>query len=112
MPTESQHRFQSPKPHDQANASVSNIHKRFSPRRKRLLWGTGILIVWLIGVMIYHTHKPLPAGLSYESPIYRVNDVAFWHDLSYLDTIGTEQHESEILPRMLQIIEEIGRAHV
>ncbi len=105
MNTERQQPFQSQE-HDKTHAFGLNPQKRSSlRRRKRLLWAAGLLFLWLIVVMIYQTNKPLPPGISYESPIYRVNDVAFWHDLTYPDG-DNGKHESEILPRMLQIIEE------
>ncbi|MBT2288235.1 phospholipase D family protein [Paenibacillus albidus] len=81
--------------------------KRIPLRRSTLtLRITLFLVLWLIGVMIYQTHKPLPPGLSYESPVYRVNQVNFWHDLTYADGSAEGRQESEILPRMLQIIED------
>ncbi|MFD1776759.1 phospholipase D family protein [Paenibacillus rhizophilus] len=64
------------------------------------------LLLWLIGVMIYQTHKPLPPGLSFESPLYRVENVTLWQDLTYPDGSPEGRHESGILPRILQIIDE------
>lgn len=82
---------------------------RFTRRRKQLLLAFILLILWLAGVMIYQTHKPLPAGISYESPLYKVDNVSFWHDLTYPDGTATGTQENEILPRMLQIIDESRR---
>jgi len=65
-----------------------------------------LLALWLIAVMVYQTHKPLPPGISYESPVYNVKNVSFLHDLTYPDGSATGKQESQILPRMLQIIEE------
>lgn len=56
--------------------------------------------------MIYQTHKPLPPGLSSESPVYKVQNVHLWHDLTYQGGNGSQHREEQILPRMLQIIEE------
>ncbi|GGF87141.1 phospholipase D [Paenibacillus albidus] len=88
--------------------SIHSPSKKRIPlhRRTLTLRITLFLVLWLIGVMIYQTHKPLPPGLSYESPVYRVDQVDFWHDLTYADGSPTGRQESEILPRMLQIIEE------
>jgi hypothetical protein len=82
--------------------------KRGTPARARLrtLRIAALLILWLIGVMVYQTHKPLPPGISYESPLYDVNNVSFWQDITYPDGSETGQHEAQIMPRMLQIIEE------
>ncbi|UQZ37474.1 phospholipase [Paenibacillus sp. PK3_47] len=75
---------------------------------KRSIWlpAAAVLILWLIGVMIYQTHKPLPPGLSYESPLYKAERVHLWHDLTYQDGSAGGQREEQILPRILQIIDE------
>ncbi|WP_058830230.1 phospholipase D family protein [Paenibacillus polymyxa] len=66
-----------------------------------------LLILWLIGVMLYQTHKPLPPFVSYESQEYSTNEVNFWTDLTYPTGVGsTVQHEGQILNRMLGIIDE------
>ncbi|MEC0169234.1 phospholipase D family protein [Paenibacillus graminis] len=75
-------------------------------RRKWIIWMIGLLMLWLAGVMIYQTHKPLPAGLSYESPVYTADRIDFWHDLTYQVPGGTQRHEEQILPRILEIIAE------
>lgn len=78
---------------------------RLSRKRKALL-GAALLIFWLAGVMIYHTHKPLPPGLSYESPVYRTDNVSFWYDLNVADGSEYGRHEGQIFPRMLDMIGE------
>ncbi|MEK4003980.1 phospholipase D family protein [Paenibacillus sp. FSL H3-0333] len=93
-----------------SGAITASRHKRqtqfFLRRRSRLLLALILLPLWLAGVMIYHIHKPLPPGLSAESPAYKVSTVAFWHDLTYQDSSGKQAREEQILPRILQIIEE------
>ncbi|MFB5674781.1 phospholipase D family protein [Paenibacillus terreus] len=64
------------------------------------------LIAWLIAVMLYQTHKPLPPMISYESPVYRTDRVDFWTDLTYPLPSGKIRHESRILDRMLHIVDE------
>lgn len=64
------------------------------------------MVLWLIAVMLYQTYKPLPAGISYESPEYRVDQVEFLHDLTYPSSDGQMQHEQQIFQRMMQIVEE------
>lgn len=94
-------------PHSARNPGNDSSPAKPSVSRRRLwLMVAAMLILWLAGVMIYQTHKPLPPGLSYESPVYKVQNVAFWHDLTYQDDRGMEKREEQILPRMLQIIEE------
>ncbi|SEU13193.1 phospholipase D family protein [Paenibacillus sp. NFR01] len=81
------------------------MHSNRRPRHI-LLTAALLLLIWLAGVMLYQTHKPLPPGISYESPVYKVHDVHFWHDLTYRDGSADGGREEEILPRILQIIEE------
>ncbi|MGG0473419.1 phospholipase D family protein [Priestia aryabhattai] len=52
------------------------------------------LLVVLIIVGSYHTHKPLPKGVSYESKPHKVEDVFLLSDLTYQDqqTSVSEQH--------------------
>ncbi|WP_083659737.1 MULTISPECIES: phospholipase D family protein [Paenibacillus] len=73
--------------------------------RNTILIGLALLILWLIGVMIYQTHKPLPKGISYESPLYH-SDVKMWIDLTYPGPDGQPIHDREIGPRIGQIIDE------
>ncbi|WP_397338616.1 phospholipase D family protein [Paenibacillus amylolyticus] len=66
----------------------------------------GLLILWLIAVMLYQTYKPLPPGISYESPEYRTDQVQFLHDLTYPSEDGLMEHEQQIYQRMLQVVED------
>ncbi|MDH6673131.1 HKD family nuclease [Paenibacillus sp. LBL] len=80
-------------------------HTKGSRTRKYIFTGLVLLILWLIGVMIYQTHKPLPKGISYESPLYQ-SEVAMWVDLTYPGPDGQPVHDREIGPRIGQIIDE------
>ncbi|WP_410512660.1 phospholipase D family protein [Paenibacillus sp. BR2-3] len=103
---------------DSQNLSVSTLPLQHSSKtdpptkNKRSLtrlWAlraAALLVLWLVGVMVYQTHKPIPPGISYESPLYQVNNVSFWHDLTYPDGSPTGKQEAQILQRILQIIEE------
>lgn len=75
-------------------------------RRRFLLACCAALVLWLAAVAIYQTHKPLPPGISYESPVYRVQNLNFLYDLTYPDGSPDGAQESRILPRMLEMIEE------
>ncbi|GGA42774.1 phospholipase D family protein [Paenibacillus physcomitrellae] len=77
-------------------------------RRKRLtalsLAGlVVILVLWLAGVIVYQTHKPLPRGVSYESPEYTVSSVHFLYDLTYPDGQGGIHQERNIVDRMYEM---------
>ncbi|CAG9621681.1 phospholipase D family protein [Sutcliffiella rhizosphaerae] len=63
------------------------------------------LILLLVITSTYHSYKPLPAGVSYESGIHYVTNVDLLYDLTY----GEEEkpiHEQEIFDRIYQIISE------
>ncbi|WP_322906452.1 phospholipase D family protein [Paenibacillus campi] len=89
------------------HTSRASKHKR--KRRLPLIrLMLGLLVVWLIAVMIYQTHKPLPAGVSYESPLYTVDHVNFYYDLTYPapgsgDRFTQKRH---IYDRILQMVDE------
>ncbi|MEI2399903.1 phospholipase D family protein [Paenibacillus phytohabitans] len=93
-----------------ASGAITSPRKRkpqfILRRRSKILIAVILLLIWLAGVMVFQTHKPLPPGLSVESPAYKVENVAFWHDLTYQDSSGAEAREEQILPRILQIIGE------
>jgi len=65
----------------------------------------GLLALWLVAVMAYQTYKPLPPGISYASPEYRVKDVKFLYDLTFPSGDGQVEHEQQIFQRMLQVVE-------
>ncbi|ANS76166.1 phospholipase [Paenibacillus yonginensis] len=80
-------------------------------RRRRLtalsLAGLAVLLVlWVAGVMIYQTHKPLAHGVSYESPEYTVSGVRFLYDLTYPDGDGGILQERNIVDRMYEMVGE------
>lgn len=87
---------------------LQQIQPVLRKRKHRTLWisTVALLVLWLIAVMLYQTHKPLPTGISYESPLYHVNDVQFWKDLTYVKEDDQFVHEQEILKRILQIVED------
>ncbi|WP_153731132.1 phospholipase D family protein [Sporosarcina obsidiansis] len=48
------------------------------------------------GVMLWHTYKPLPAGVSYEGELHQIQDVEFIYDLSYSQNKSKEHYKSEL----------------
>jgi HKD family nuclease len=56
-----------------------------------------------VGVIVWHTYKPLPEGVSFKGDMHKVESVDMFYDLSYAqDKKGTDtEHE-------LQIFEEIN----
>ncbi len=94
------------------HTSRSSKHKRQKGWRLPVIRIVlGLLVVWLIAVMLYQTHKPLPAGVSYESPLYTVDHVNFYYDLTYPapgsgDRFTQKRH---IYDRILQMVDEADR---
>ncbi|GAB6991255.1 phospholipase D family protein [Paenibacillus pini] len=96
---------QIPSDGEHTHAKRQGKYKHF--RRKRLIWtALSLLLLWLAGVIVYQTHKPLPPGISYESPLYQVKQVKFWHDLTYRNDNGKVVSEQQIYDRINQIIDE------
>ncbi|MEW4372110.1 phospholipase D family protein [Paenibacillus kandeliae] len=98
------------------HSSRSSRHKNQPKRRSGWRLSTvrillGLLVLWLIAVMIYQTNKPLPAGVSYESPVYSVDHVNFYYDLTYPaagsgDRFTQKRH---IYERVLKMIDEANQ---
>ena len=77
-------------------------------KRKRIVLGTaGVLALLYIGIIIWHTYKPLPAGISYTGELHEVEDVEMFYDLSYaLDKEGTGmEHELRIFDEINDMID-------
>jgi HKD family nuclease len=64
-----------------------------------------ILMIWYICVILYHSRKRLPNGLSVEGTRYQVDTVDFLFDLSYTSG-GQIVREENIFPRIMQRIDE------
>ncbi|TWT27574.1 phospholipase D family protein [Planomicrobium sp. CPCC 101110] len=64
-----------------------------------------VFVLTYIGVMLWHTYKPLPEGISYAGEMHNVETIDMLYDLSYApDKEGTgATHE-------LQIFDEINQA--
>lgn len=78
-------------------------------KRKRVILGIiGVLALMYIGVIVWHTVKPLPEGLDYAGGLHRVEDVEMIYDLSFAqDQKGTNlKHELRIFDEIYGMIEE------
>lgn len=96
--------------HSKDVSPMSNTEALNLSHKKTWLRWIGIiislLILWFITVMVYQTQKPLPPGISYESPLYQTDDVKFWTDITYTGADGNPVHEQQIYKRIEQIIDE------
>ncbi|MEC0242029.1 phospholipase D family protein [Paenibacillus dokdonensis] len=92
-----------------AAASEADLINKPKPRKRRkrrwVFSVLALLVLWLAGVIVYQTHKPLPPGISYESPLYHVKQVRFLHDLTYPDPSGKVVSEQQILQRIDEIVD-------
>lgn len=68
----------------------------------------GVLALMYISVLVWHTFKPLPAGLEYEGELHRVEDVEMFYDLSFAQNQkGTNlKHELRIFDEIYGMIDE------
>lgn len=68
----------------------------------------GVLALMYISVIVWHTFKPLPAGLEYEGDLHRVEDVEMFYDLSFAQNQkGTNlKHELRIFDEIYGMIDE------
>jgi phosphatidylserine/phosphatidylglycerophosphate/cardiolipin synthase-like enzyme len=72
---------------------------------KRSLLGIGIGIgISLCATAAYHAFKPLPPGLSVETPARVAQDVRFLADLTYVDPQGVRHVDQQIFDEILAMI--------
>jgi len=77
-------------------------------RKKRLRFLLGLLFIGtciLVGVGGYNVYKPLPDGLSFAGPRMPVSEIAFYRDLTWVDTEGRRHSQQEIFNKVLKMID-------
>ncbi|WOV84588.1 phospholipase D family protein [Sporosarcina jeotgali] len=83
--------------------------KRFTKKQKRIIWLVlGVFILIYIAVILYHTYKPLPKGVSYEGDVHWTDDVEVFTDLTYSTDKKKEnmKHEQNIFQEVYSMIDE------
>lgn len=82
--------------------------QRWNRRKQVLVSLAAIFALLYVGVMLWHTYKPLPEGISYEGELHNVETIEMLYDLSYAqDKKGTEaKHEMQIFDEINQTIDE------
>lgn len=80
----------------------------WSKRKRITLAVTGVLALMYVGVIVWHTIKPLPEGLEYAGNLHQMEDVKMITDLSFAqDEQGTGlSHELQIFDEIHELIEE------
>ena len=73
--------------------------------KKKSAWFLLILLLILSSIIIFNKTKSLPEGISYESDVYKTDDVTFLSDLTYSKN-DIWKHEQEIFDEVLNIISE------
>ncbi|MFD1929284.1 phospholipase D family protein [Sporosarcina siberiensis] len=72
-------------------------------KRKKTIWiGVGIFGVLYASVILWHTYKPLPKGISYAGGVHKTDDLTFFTDLSF----ATDQEGKNIVNE-LAIFDEV-----
>lgn len=82
--------------------------KRWSKRKKVLFIVVIALIVIYAGMILWHTFKPLPEGISYAGDLQPISSIDMLTDLTYAVNENSEerQTENEIFSSIYQMIEE------
>lgn len=82
--------------------------KRWSKRKKVLFIVVIALIVIYAGMILWHTFKPLPEGISYVGDLQPISSIDMLTDLTYAVNENSEerQTENEIFSSIYQMIEE------
>ena len=78
-------------------------------KRKRIVLGSlGVFALIYIAVIVWHTFKPLPEGISYAGKIHKTDTVEMISDLTYAQDQKGEGmvHENHIFETVYSMIEE------
>ena len=73
---------------------------------KVYFWPVSILICLLL-ISLYQTHKPLPEGIAFQSREFPVSeeDITFLYDLTYSDEQAEKQIEQDLFDTMFDLID-------
>lgn len=82
--------------------------KRLTKKSRLFMWtAVGVYFCIYTGVILYHTYKQLPKGISYEGELHHTDDIEVFTDLTYAqnqDGDGTV-HENHIFDEVYSMIE-------
>lgn len=87
---------------------MKNKRKQWSTRKRIVFGSLAAFMLLYIAVILWHTYKPLPDGVSYAGEIHRTNEIEMFTDLTYAeDREGTGmQSELEIFDEVYRMIDE------
>lgn len=66
-----------------------------------------VIVIWLLIVMVYQTHKALPENVHYVSPSYNIpaSDISFFKDTTYINSLSERESEQEIFDEVFRMID-------
>ncbi|SIT70252.1 phospholipase D family protein [Edaphobacillus lindanitolerans] len=81
--------------------------KEWGTRRRIVTILLCVFVLLYIGVFLWHTYKPLPAGTSYEGQLHRTDDVEMLTDLTFSQTESKKgmRHENGIFDEVFAMID-------
>ena len=93
----------------EGESQIAKKPKKEWSKRKRIVMGSlGVFALIYIAVILWHTFKPLPNGVSFEGEMHKTDDIEFITDLTFAqDQKGTGMtHELQIFDEVYTMIDE------
>lgn len=86
----------------------SKPRKQWSNRKRIVIGSLGVFVLIYIAVILWHTFKPLPDGLSFEGEMHRTDHIEMMTDLTYSqEKKGSDmKHELQIFDEVYSMIDE------
>lgn len=75
---------------------------------KKLLFFLGLIFLGICLLFItafYNVYKPLPKGISFAGEVRSIEEIAFYKDLTWVNTKGKRQSQQEIFDKILSMID-------
>lgn len=94
---------------DEGERRMAKKPRKEWSKRKRIIMGSiGVFALIYIAVILWHTFKPLPEGISYKGELHKTDKIEMITDLTFAqDKKGTGMvHELNIFDEVYQMIEE------
>ena len=85
------------------NTKLELLKRRFNP--KRLFFYIVLALTLVFILMIYHSYKPLPKGLSFQGEQLVTKDVDFLIDTTWVDSSGKRHIEQNIFNEIFRVID-------